>query len=146
VWSWVGVGCRLELRNLAMPGATTSTLISDQLPHAVQLLEERSETPTPVDDIDLMTIDIGGNDVFGPVLRACNADPQAPECLATIQASITAAAANYETILSALRAVDDPDTTIAVMTYYNPIPAYELAPLAPLADVVLEGGGSLPPG
>lgn len=140
------LGCRLDLVNLAVPGATTGTLISQQLPQAVSLLQERNGNSTPVDDVDLITIDVGGNDVFGPVVGACGANPQAPSCLAAIQAALTQVAANYQTILSALRAAAGPDMTIAVMTYYNPLPACQLAALAPLADLVLEGGGPLPGG
>ena len=74
------------------------------------------------------------------------ANPQAPSCLATIQATLTQVAANYQTILSALRAAAGPDATIAVMTYYNPLPACQLSALTPLADLVLEGGAPLPAG
>ena len=139
------LGCDLDLVNLAVPGATTGTLISQQLPEAVRLLQERNGNSTPVDDVELITIDIGGNDVFRPVLSAC-ALPQAPSCLAAIQAALTQVATNYQTILSALRAAAGPDTTIAVMAYYNPLPACQLSALTPLADLVLEGGGPLPAG
>jgi lysophospholipase L1-like esterase len=139
------LGCDLDLVNLAAPGATTSTLISQQLPETVRLLQERNGNSTPVDDVELITIDIGGNDVFGPALSAC-ALPQEPSCLAAIQAALTQVATNYQTILSALRAAAGPDTTIAVMAYYNPLPACQLSALTPLADLVLEGGGPLPAG
>jgi lysophospholipase L1-like esterase len=141
-----GVGCRLGLINLAQPGATTTTLISGQLPAAVDLLTARRTTPTPVDDVRLVTLDIGGNDVFTPVITACAADPQSAGCVSTIVAQLSLVAANYERILSALRAAAGPDTTIAVMTYYNPLGACRLAALAPLAQLVLEGGGPVPAG
>jgi len=143
------LGCRLVLRNLAVPGETTSTLISGQrgqLGDAVSLLAERNGDPTPVDDVDLITLDIGGNDVFGPVISACTLNPQSAACLGTIAGSLAQVDRNYATILSALRAAAGPDTTIAVMTYYNPLPACRLAALAPLADLVLEGGGPVPAG
>jgi lysophospholipase L1-like esterase len=140
------VGCRLDLVNLAQPGATTTTLIAGQLPAAVDLLAARRATPTPVDDVRLVTIDIGGNDVFTPVITACAADPQSAGCVSTIAAQLSLVAANYERIMSALRAAAGPDTTIAVMTYYNPLAACRLAALAPLAQLVLEGGGPVPAG
>ena len=139
------LGCRLDLLNIAVPGATTSTLIAGQLPEAVGLLHERNGNAIPVDDVDLVTLDIGGNDVFGPIIAACT-DPQSPTCVATILARLQAVDANYEVILSALRAAAGPDTTIAVMTYYNPLPACRLSALAPLAQLVLEGGGPVPAG
>jgi lysophospholipase L1-like esterase len=140
------LGCRLELVNLAQPGATTVTLISQQLPAAVELLADRRSTPTPVDDVRLVTIDIGGNDLFGPVVAACAANPQSAGCTSTIAAQLSQVAVNYDRILAALRAAAGPDTTIAVMTYYNPLPACQLAALAPLAQLVLEGGGPVPAG
>lgn len=140
------LGCRLELVNLAQPGATTTTLIAGQLPAAVDLLAARRATPTPVDDVRLVTIDIGGNDVFTPVITACAADPQSAGCVSTIAAQLSLVTANYERILSALRTAAGPDTTIAVMTYYNPLGACRLAALAPLAQLVLEGGGPVPAG
>jgi len=139
------LGCRLDQVNLAVPGATTGTLIGTQLPEAVRLLEERNGNSTPVDDVDLITLDIGGNDVFGPVVQACT-DPQAPTCLATILTRLLQVDDNYDTILSTLRAAAGPGTTIAVMTYYNPLPACRLAALTPLAQLVLEGGGPVPAG
>ena len=140
------LGCRLDLVNLAEPGATTITLISGQLPAAVDLLTARRATPTPVDDVRLITLDIGGNDVFTPVITACAPNPQSAGCASTIATQLNQVAANYERILSALRAAAGPDTTIAVMTYYNPLGACRLAALAPLAQLVLEGGGPVPAG
>lgn len=141
-----GIGCRLDLVNLAQPAATTTTLISGQLPAAVDLLAARRATPTPVDDVRLVTLDIGGNDVFTPIVTACLTDPQSAGCVSTIAAQLSLVAANYERILSALRAAAGPETTIAVMTYYNPLGACRLAALAPLAQLVLEGGGPVPVG
>jgi lysophospholipase L1-like esterase len=139
------LGCRLDLTILAVPGATTSTLISNQLPAAERILQERNQNARPVDDVRLITIDIGGNDVFRPIVTAC-ADPTSPTCIGTIQTQLQQAATNYEVILSRLRAAAGPDTVIAVMTYYNPLPACNLAALGGLAAVVLEGGGPVPAG
>jgi lysophospholipase L1-like esterase len=136
------LGCRLDLVNLAERGATTSTLVSQQLPEAVSLLE-RNGNSNPADDVDLITIDIGGND-FEALLTACVDDPADPACLVAIQTALAEVARNYPIILSELRAAAGPDTTIAVMTYYNPLPACHLAALAPFADLVLEGGGPVP--
>jgi lysophospholipase L1-like esterase len=51
--------------------------------------------------------------------------------------------ANFSQILSRLRAAAGPDTVIVAMTYYNPLGSCFRAALAPLADVVLEGGPGL---
>ena len=141
------LGCRLDLVNIASVGATTRSVVAEggQLDHAVSLLEERNGNAIPVDDVDLITIDIGGND-FEALLTACVPNPSDPACLVAIQNALAEVARNYPIILSDLRAAAGPDTTIAVMTYYNPLPACQLAPLAPFADRVLEGGGPVPAG
>ena len=76
--------------NLAEVGARTSWLVTPegtpegQLEDAVIMLEERNGNSTPVDDVDLITIDIGGND-FEALLTACVPNPAAPACLVAIQ-------------------------------------------------------------
>ena len=138
--------CRLDLLNIAEPGATTTTLLAGQLPRAVSLITQRRATATPIDDVRLITLDIGGSDAFGPIIQACSSDPQAPSCATTISTVLGAVTTNLATILSGLRKAAGPDTTIAVMTYYNPLPACVLAAQSSLADLVLEGGGPVPTG
>ena len=99
-------------------------------------------TATPRNDVKVVTIDIGGNDVFG-VVSSCAAGPT-PECAALIQARLQAFAANFALILDQLRAAAGPDTVIIAMTYYNPLYSCHLAQLAALADAVLEGGVGWP--
>jgi lysophospholipase L1-like esterase len=140
------LGCRLDLLNIAEPGATTTTLLARQLPRAISLIEQRKATATPIDDVRLITLDIGGSDAFGPILQACSSDPQAPGCATTISTVLGAVNTNLRAILSGLREAAGPDTTIAVMTYYNPLPACVLAAQTSLADLVLEGGGPVPTG
>ena len=128
----------LELSDFSVGGATSSDLIASQLPQALAEIAVRG------DDVEYITITIGGNDLFRPVLAAC-AGGVTPGCAGTIQSIFTTYTANLGTILGTLRAVA-PQAEIAIMTYYNPLPACEMADLAPLADVVLEGGGPLPAG
>lgn len=140
------LGCRLDLVNFAKVGETTSTLLGPQLQEAVSLLEERNGNSTPVDDVDLITVDIGGNDIQA-LQTICVANPYADECLTAIRTALTQVAKNYPIMLSKLREAAGPDTTIAVMTYYNPLlPPCRLADpiLASFADLVLEGGTPLP--
>lgn len=138
------LGCRIEADNRAVGGATTVSLISGQLPGAVELLEERNGNRTPVDDVRLITITIGGNDVFNPVIGAC-AGGFSAACQTTVAKQFTQVSTNYATILGQLREAAGPETTIAVMTYYNPLPAAgcRFAQLASLGDLVLEGGAPL---
>jgi lysophospholipase L1-like esterase len=134
--------CRsLALRNLGVGGATSTTLLATQLPAAVAELQARNNDPNPHNDVKVVTIDIGGNDLFGVVSSSCAAGPT-PECAALIQARLQTFAANF----TQLRAAAGPDTAIIAMTYYNPLPSCRLASLAPLADAVLEGGPGVPVG
>jgi lysophospholipase L1-like esterase len=128
----------LALRNLGVGGATSTTLLATQLPEAVAELQARNGDPNPYNDVRVVTIDVGGNDVFG-VVSSCAAGPT-PECGALIQARLQTFAVNFTQILAQLRAAAGPDTVIIAMTYYNPLPSCRLASLAPLADAVLEGG------
>ena len=84
---------------------------------------------------------VGGNDVVGPVAAAC-ATGVTPTCQATISTQLQQVATQLGATLVALREAAGPDTTIAVTTYYNGLadPRCGLAGLAPLGEVVLEGG------
>lgn len=135
---------RLQLRNLAEGGATTTSLLARQLPAAVAELEQRNGRGGPGDDVEVITLDIGGNDVF-PAVQVC-AEGVTPACLASVQERLATVAANLDTTLGALRAAAGPDTDIVVMTYYNPLPGCVLADLGAFADLVLEGGGVVPEG
>ena len=134
----------LSLVDLAIPGATSATLIADQLPTAVAEIVDRNNDGDPGNDVTLVTITIGGNDVFDPVLAACAAGVEAG-CVGTIQTVFGSFATNLATILGTLRAVA-PGTTIVIQTYSNSLIGCDLAGLAPLGDMVLEGGGGLPGG
>lgn len=139
-------GCpRLELMNKAVPGATSATLIADQLPDATALIADRNHDLDTTNDIEFITITIGGNDLFGPVVAACSGGVT-QECVDVVESGLTTYAANLGVILATLRATAGPDTRIVIMTYYNPLGACFLSDLAPLADLVLEGGGPVPVG
>jgi lysophospholipase L1-like esterase len=132
-------GCRnLALDNLAVGGATSTTLLTGQLPAAEDELRAHNGDRNPRNDVLVVTIDIGGNDVFS-VVPSCTAGPT-PACLALVQARLQAFETNFTQILGDLRGAAGPDTAIIAMTYYNPLPSCQLSALAGLAEVVLEGG------
>jgi lysophospholipase L1-like esterase len=124
-------GCPVRVRNLAVPGATTATLLRDQLPQALPLLREG--------DVRTVTVTIGGNDVFVPILRACAQEPQSATCTQAVRAAIGEVDRGVDRLLTELTAAGGPAATVAVMTYYDPLSACRLAPLQPLAQLVLEG-------
>lgn len=139
-------GCpRLQLANLSRGGATTTSLVADQLPMAVALLRSRNGDANPRNDVETISLTIGGNDVYGPVVSACIPTPTAA-CAVTVASSLNTAQRGLATILGTLRDAAGPSTRIAVMTYYNPLPGCHLAPFAALGDQVLEGGGGVPAG
>jgi lysophospholipase L1-like esterase len=124
-------GCPVSVRNLAVPGATTSTLLRDQLPRALPLLRDGG--------VRTVTVTVGGNDVFVPVLRACAQEPQSPTCTQAVRTAIGEVDRGVGRLLVELTDAAGPATTVAVMTYYDPLSACRLAPLQPLAQLVLEG-------
>jgi lysophospholipase L1-like esterase len=138
---------QLQLVDLAEGGSTTQSMITGepglqpQLGPAMDLLAQRNGNANPRDDVRFITITIGGNDVFGPVVNACIPVP-GPQCASTVTGSLAQFEVNLVTILSALRAAAGPDTTIVVTASANPLTGQgcPLAPFAGLADVVLEGG------
>lgn len=132
---------QLELNNIAVPGATTPTLIANQLPAAVQLLEERNTNSNPRDDVEVVTVSIGGNDVTNPIIAACLGGITA-SCIGVIESEFAAYRSDLDQALSALRAAAGPDTRIVLGTYDNGIGQCfltQINPAAPLlADIVLE--------
>jgi lysophospholipase L1-like esterase len=135
----------LELVNLSVPGATSTGLIASQLPAAIGLIGNRRADGNPGNVVVLITVTIGGNDLFNPVIANCSGGPT-PTCVQTIQSLFTTYVANLGVILGSLRSVAGPDAEIIITTYDNPLGACHLAGLEPLADAVLEGGAGIPVG
>ncbi len=141
------LSCLREAIDLSVGGATTASLIATQLPAATALVQQRNSNATPEDDVRLITLTIGGNDLFQPVVAACQ-NPTAAVCSTTVATQLSQVATNYGVILGRLRAAAGRDTTIAVTTYYNGLaaPGCPAAALSGLAQVVLEGGSGVPAG
>jgi hypothetical protein len=139
-------GCpQLELINLGQatsPGVTTQSMIANQFPQALPLLESRNLNGNPRDDVEVTTLHIGGNDVTNPIIGACLFG-QAP-CGQTIQAELAAYRVDLDEALSALREAAGGER-IVIGTYDNGVENCFLAQLfpgeaVPLARLVLEGG------
>lgn len=96
-----------RLVNLAVPGETSGSFRSRQLPRAVELIRDARRQGLRVSPI---TLDIGGNDLRN-VERAGPAEREA---------AVAAARRNIARSLDDLRAAAGPDADIAIMTYYNP--------------------------
>ncbi len=134
-----GLDTDLFLNNLSIGGATSSSLISQQLSAAVAELEDRNGDKKRKNDVEVVTVDIGGNDVLA-ILGVC-AGGVTEECADAISSTFATFFVNFDFILDELRTAAGPDTTIIVMTYSNSLVATgcPLNALAPLGDIVLEG-------
>lgn len=158
-----GKSCHaLQLVNLSRTGipgvaagVTTATVLQagDQVDQAVALIEERNSNRSPRDDVEVVTVSIGGNDLYGPAVAACV--PPTRACLPALEATFTGFEGRYDQILAALREAAGPGTVILAMTYYNPLPFCALGAANPaaaraLGDFILEGGdiglGAMPLG
>lgn len=131
---------KLGLLNVGHGGDTSSTLISHgHLDDALDELEARNGDNKSKNDVEVVSIDIGGNDIFG-LLFVCGGG-FTPECVAAISGTFATFSFNFDLILGELRAAAGPDTSIIAMTYYNSLvnPGCPFNPLASLADIVLEG-------
>ena len=141
-----GLDTDLFLNNLSIPGATSTTLIAQQLPAALAELGARNGDKNDKNDVEVVTVDIGGNDLLA-LLSVC-AGGMSPQCQLAIYTTFTTFAGNFNYTLGELRTAAGPDTTIIVMTYFNSLEGPGCAPgLVSLGEIVLEGyPGLLPQG
>ena len=119
-------GCRqLQLINLARsaipafgtesgkPGVTSQLFIDEQLTPAENLLRARNDDDNPRNDVEVVTITVGGNEIFDAFMSG---DPS------QLASALERFIANYHTILGGLRDAAGPETPIITMTYFNPLP------------------------
>jgi lysophospholipase L1-like esterase len=109
-------GDALTLENLGCSGETTTSLVKggkcdfdagSQLEQAEKLLEAS-------DDVSLVTIDIGGNDLLRCVRGGAQIDT------ACVTAGVGTVKKNLPAILKRLRAAAGADVPVLVLGYYNP--------------------------
>lgn len=146
-------GCpRLQVVNISRTGipggpggVTTATLLGDgdQLDRAVAIIEERRGNSSPRDDVEVVSLTVGGNDLFGPAVAACV--PLSAACAGTLATTFEGFAVRYDEILATLRAAGGDDLVILTTTYYNPLPFCVLGAADPagataIGNFVLEGG------
>lgn len=135
----------LQLVNLGESGATTTTLLENQLPPALALIEERNSDNDPGNDVIAITIDIGGNDAVAGVFDAC-AETVTVACPQAVQETLSTVSVNLNAILMQLRGAAGPDTSIAVMTYFNALIGCDYQHVADNAELVLDGVPGITPG
>lgn len=143
-------GCKhLQVLNLArpardgLPGVTAPLVASEQLPIAVPLLADRNGDRNPRNDVEVVTLHVGGNDVSGPIQQACLGG-FSPDCQVTWFTEMSAFEADLDGVVSELRTAAGNETPIVLGTYDNPVPACWLynvfgEPAVVLGAMMLEG-------
>jgi lysophospholipase L1-like esterase len=145
-------GCR-QLRRIILarpvtddnPGVTTDLLISQQLDPATTEIATRMGDANPSNDVQVILVSVGGNDVSRPVLGACLGGLNDP-CLAVIHERISHVDVNLDVIFGELRQAAGPETPIVTLTYDNTIANCDLGQIRgakELGDLVLEGNPAL---
>jgi lysophospholipase L1-like esterase len=115
-------GAGLELLNLGVPGARSADLLvpGGQLESAVSQIESRQEDSED-NDVDVITVDVGGNDLLAlvaqdsPCLESASVEP----CRAAFGEVLSGIDANLTEILTRLREAA-PEAVIVVVDLYNP--------------------------
>ncbi len=138
----------IQLVNLSVSGETSVSLVADggQLAKAIDEINKRKNDGDDANNVGLITLDIGGNDVAA-LIPACRAG-FSPECVQSVGTTLAAFTANFDGALGQLRQAAGADTTIVVMTYFNSLahPDCPSSAVAELGEAVIEGGGQLPAG
>jgi len=145
------LGDDFELINLGHSGDTSRDLIDHgHLDEAVAAIEEQNGDDDADNDVKLVTLEIGGNDLldlyFADVVSGTCPDLQTalekPECVNPLRTAFERFEPNLDTVLERLRAAD-PAVTIALLTLYNPF-SDTIPVIAELAEVALEGRADTP--
>ena len=131
----------LSLRNLAVSGETTSSMIATgQLGVALAELRFRNQDSDPKNDAFVITIDIGGNDVLDLVNEGQPCAPPASISDAACQSAVTKelpiVSQNLAAILRTLRVAAGPSVKILILDYFNPYSGTG-KPLEEAGDIVL---------
>jgi lysophospholipase L1-like esterase len=122
------LGPGVNLLNLGHSGDTSDDLIGGgNLDKAVQTIESRNSDEDKTNDVRLVTLEIGGNDLLhiysSFVQTGICPDVQTtlakPECGDALRAALDGFRPNFQTALDRLQAAG-PGVRILVMTLYNP--------------------------
>jgi lysophospholipase L1-like esterase len=131
----------LSLRNLAVGGETTSSMIAEgQFGMALAELRFRNQDENPKNDVFVLTIDIGGNDIRDLAGEGRSCAPPASisdaACTSAVTRTLATVAQNLTSVLRSLRVAAGPDVKILVLDYFNPYSGTG-KPLEQAGDLVL---------
>jgi lysophospholipase L1-like esterase len=139
------------LLNLGIAGHTSTELIQEgPLERAVGEIEQRNDDDNPGNDVEFVTLEIGGNDLldifFDYVLPgrcpSVAVGLERPECVDQLSRALDNYEPNLDVILDRLREAD-PELEIFLMTLYNPFSA-GTPEHDELAELALEGAPDTP--
>ena len=145
------LGPGFELLNLGHSGDTSQKFLDHgHLDQAVNEITRRHSDRDPNNDVKLVTLEIGSNDLLAlnislVVSGTCpdlQAALQKRECREPLSQALQRFEPNLRTILARLREAD-PQVPIVLVTLYNPVSG-RLSILSQLAEMVLEGQSNTP--
>lgn len=115
----------LSLRNLTVDGETTASMIAEgQLGMALAELRFRNQDSNTKNDVFVLTIDIGGNDILDLAEEGQPCAPPASTtdaaCTSAVTRTLEAMSQNLAAILRSLRVAAGPDVRILVLDHFNP--------------------------
>lgn len=120
-------GCKhIQHLNLArgatetLPGVTAPIVASEQLPVAIPMIEARNGDRNPSNDVEAITLHVGGNDVTGPIQAACIYGID-PTCVAVWMKEMAVFEADLQAVVEPLRSAAGNETPIVLGTYDNPV-------------------------
>jgi lysophospholipase L1-like esterase len=143
------LGSAFELMNLGVPGATSQDLVGRDLDHAVQEIEQRKADSDPNNDVRLVTLEIGGNDLLHlyaslvqtGICASVETTLAKPQCADALRSVFDGFRPNLTATLDRLREAD-PSLRILLLTLYNP---FERIPgVGEIGDLSLEGKPDTP--
>ncbi len=143
------LGSGIELMNLGVPGATSQDLVDRDLDRAVQEIERRKADSDPNNDVRLVTLEIGGNDLLNIYFSLVQTGEctdvetslQTPACADALRSAFEGFRPNLTATLDRLREAD-PSLRILLLTLYNPFG--HIPSIGPIGDLSLEGKPDTP--
>jgi lysophospholipase L1-like esterase len=138
------LGDGFELVNLGVPGHTSQDLIDGPLADGVSEITARRGNADPANDVRLITLEIGGNDLLRlnaslvetGVCGTVDITLNSADCYLALAEVLEAYEPNLDLALAELRQAA-PETPIVLLTLYNPLNG--LGERGRIADLALEG-------
>ena len=140
------LGEGFELLNLGHSGDTSQQLLDHgHLDEAIAEIQLRNGDDNPDNDVRLVTLEIGGNDlldlffelILSGTCPSLQVSLERPQCVDALDATLRDYAPNLESALSRLQEAD-PDVPIVLITLYN-LFSGSVPVFAGLAELSMEG-------